>query len=86
MTADKDIGRLEGKMDMLIGKVNSIESKVDRITSEGCMRRETHEESIRDVCKRVENLEGLLKKALLIGLVSAGGGAGLIKAIESIMQ
>lgn len=86
MTADKDIGRLEGKMDMLIGKVNSIEGKVDRIMNDGCNRREGHEDDIESIEKRVESLEGLLKKALLIGLISAGGGAGVFKAIEALIQ
>ena len=76
---DKDIGRLEGKMDMLCDQMGTVHLKVDQILQGQCPQGKGNAEKIDALTKRTSKVESTLVKAIAIGLVTAGGGAGLTK-------
>ena len=89
MTADKDIGRLEGKMDMLVSQMGVIHGKLDMILQGDCPtgavnRVEIAKQTIaiRDANERIDKIDRVLNKVIIIGLAAASGGAGLVKFVE----
>ena len=93
MTADKDIGRLEGKLDMLCTQVGVIHGKLDTIIADGCTRGVRNSQDIdeldqritkdlKDIDARVKQIDKILTKAVIIGLVMAGGGAGTVQMLK----
>ena len=86
MTNDKDIGKLEGKMDLVLDQIKTVHIKLDRLETKGCVKGEANEIAIDKLEKRTGRLEGILSKAIVIGAISAGGGAGLVKMIESVIK
>jgi len=86
MTADKDIGRLEGKMDLVLDHLSNMQATMDKITTEGCIKGTANEKAIAALQRRTVKTEGLVTKLALIVAVSAGSGAGIAKMIESLWQ
>jgi hypothetical protein len=78
----KSIGRLEGKMDMVISGLESLTTEVGNLKTQGCVKGGANEEKIEDLDTRTGKLEGLVWKAIVVGLLTAGGGAGGIEIIK----
>ena len=86
MTNDKDIGMLEGKMDLVLDQIKTVHIKLDQITTEGCVKGKTNEKAIASLEKRTSKMEGWVTKLALIVATSAGGGVGIAKLIETAME
>ena len=83
---DKDIGRLEGKMDMLIDQVKTVHIKLDRMETHGCAKGETNEKALESQDVRIKRLEGMALKALAIAIAIVAGGHGADKLISFLMK
>ena len=86
MTNDKDIGRLEGKMDLVLGHLGTLQTAVDKIATEGCVKGKANEIAIASLAKRTLKMEGWVTKLALIVAGSAGGGVGVAKLIEAMWR
>ena len=75
---ERAIGRLEGKLDGMDGKLDGLEVKVDHIITAGCIKGNENE-------KRIKNLEGIVSKAVLIGLAAGGSTIGVGKIVEMLL-
>jgi len=86
MTNDKDIGKLEGKMDLVLDQIKTVHIKLDKITTEGCVKGKTNEDSIAAQEARLKRLEGMALKAMSIAIAIVAGGHGADKLISFLMK
>ena len=86
MTTDKDIGKLEGKMDLVLDQIKTVHIKLDKITEHGCVKGATNEAAIASLNRRTTKVEGWMVKATVIAVASAGSGVGIGKLIEGLLK
>ena len=88
MTTDgieRALGRLEGRLTGIDDKLESLEHKVDHIIVEGCTRGQQNMQDIDKLDKRVKSVEMTVIKMIGIALLGSGGGAGIIKLLDTLL-
>lgn len=83
-SADRDIGRLEGKVDSMSVQMIAMVEKLDKIISGDCVTGKANKDEIVKLDRRVGKVEYTLAKAIGIGVLVAGSGHGVGKIIESV--
>ena len=82
---ERDLGRVEGKMDAMNEQVATVHIKLDRLLSGECIKGKANKEEIDKIDVRVKKVEFVMAKAVVAGLLIAGGGTGIAKFIEAMM-
>jgi len=83
-TSDRDLGRLEGKMDSLLDWSTSMDTKIDGIKDHGCALGLEHSKDIENIFKKLNGGNGGSGDKgnwLQIGKLKAAGVPALIIAI-----
>ena len=86
MTNDKDIGKLEGMMELALDQIKTAHIKLDKLETKGCVKGEANEAAIASLNRRTTKVEGWMVKATVIAVASAGSGVGIGKLIEGLLQ
>ena len=82
---ERDLGRVEGKMDSMSEQVATVHIKLDRLLSGECIKGKANKEEIDKIDVRVKKVEFTLAKAIVAGLLVAGSGTGIAKVLEAFM-
>ena len=81
---DRDLGRLEGKVDAQGEQMGHIIDKLDKLMSGECATGKENKGEIIKLVRRVGKVEYTLAKAIAIGVLVAGGGHGAAEIIRSV--
>ena len=79
---DRDLGRLEGKVDATHEQMKEIAEKLDKILSGECATGKANTEKIQKIDTRLVKVEMTMAKAVAVGLLVAGGGHGAAELIK----
>ena len=82
---DRDLGRLEGKVDAQGETMGHILDKLDKLLSGDCVTGKANKGEIIKLDTRVKKVEYTLAKAIGIGVLVAGGGHGAAEIIRSVL-
>ena len=85
MTNDKDIGRLEGKMELLLDRMEGMSRKIDRMVAEGCAQLPVHAATASELRRRIDEIESQVKKMLLYLILVMGGTKGAEIGIKMLI-
>ena len=83
---DRDIGRLEGKVDSMGEQLATVHIKLDKMLSGECVTGKANKHEIVKLDTRVKKVEFTLAKSVGIGIAVAGGATGLGRLLEGLMK
>jgi hypothetical protein len=81
-SSDRDLGRLEGKVDAMASQWALMEAKIDKMISGDCVTGKANKEEIGRLDGRVKKIEFTMAKAIGMGLFVAAGGHGAAELIK----
>ena len=85
-SVDRDLGRLEGKVDGITEQFVALNRKLDKLVSGDCVTGKANRHDIELIDTRLKKVEFTMAKAVAVAFIVAGGGASIIKAIESVLK
>lgn len=83
---DREIGELHGLVKGMSKQLDTVHIKVDKILQGECPQGQTNKQEIDKLGIRVGKVEMTIIKAIAIGLLTAGGGAGAVKLLVELVS
>jgi hypothetical protein len=79
---DRDLGRLEGKVDAMASQWHDMNVKLDKMIAGDCVTGKANKDEISRLDGRVKKIEFTMAKAIGMGLFVAAGGHGAAELIK----
>jgi hypothetical protein len=84
---DRALGRLEGKMELVLEGMDKIQVQLTTLSSSGCQAGVKHSEQLIELSRRIDSVEKLPLGKLFFGtILGSGGVAGLVEAIRTFWK